>query len=708
MQRILYFGAIGLLCSIFSIAHAQDPHFSCGHTKVTNDLWNENPALREDYKNLLLNGMNLENTNGVMKSTFIIPIVFHIVHEYGTENISDAQVYDQVEILNEDFRKLNVDIAQVIPEFQGIAADCNIEFRLATKDPAGNCTNGIDHIYSHETNIGDDYSKLNQWHRSKYLNVWVVKSMRDGVAGYAYYPTDVDGDRFFRDGIIILHNYIGSIGTGNPNLSRALTHEIGHYLGLAHPWGSTNQPGVACGDDGVPDTPLTRGWSTCPSPNQARVCNDSVVENYQNFMDYSYCSKMFTEKQGEFMRNVLLQLSGNRDNLWKEENLAVTGADVLTMPLCKPVADIRVGNRSACVGDNVSFTDVSWNAQVSSRTWYFEDGIPATSSDDNPTVQFTSYGYKKVKLVVSNATGSDSVLLERAVFISDLSEEIYGPDTENFDSGDLANWIVENPGDGFSRWQLSQENGVSNSRGFELKNYRNITQAQLFTNTYFYYDRLGGTKDGLITPSYNLAYSSNVSVSFDYAYATNATTGADITERLRVFVSRNCGRTWQLLETISGTDLVTNGNAGYSDFMPDANTTWRNISIPLLVSMNDTKTRFKIEFEASDFSNNLYIDNFNVSGVLSVEESPLASMEMLVYPNPADKNDLVYVSYQSNNEPMDFQVLDANGRILTSGKWSETNQALVKSIDFSAWNAGVYFLSLSQQGFTRLERIVRY
>jgi hypothetical protein len=91
-----------------------------------------------------------------------------------------------------------------------------------------------------------------------------------------------------------------------------------------------------------------------------------------------------------------------------------------------------------------------------------------------------------------------------------------------------------------------------------------------------------------------------------------------------------------------------------------------------------------------------------------VEESPLASMEMLVYPNPADKNDLVYVSYQSNNEPMDFQVLDANGRILTSGKWSETNQALVKSIDFSAWNAGVYFLSLSQQGFTRLERIVRY
>ncbi len=115
---------------------------------------------------------------------YIIPIVFHIIHEYGSENISDAQVLDAMRILNQDYRKLNADTSIIVPTFQGIAADAQIEFRLAQLDPNGNCTNGIDRIYSSETNVGDDGSKLNYWNRARYLNVWVVKAISNGAAGY--------------------------------------------------------------------------------------------------------------------------------------------------------------------------------------------------------------------------------------------------------------------------------------------------------------------------------------------------------------------------------------------------------------------------------------------------------------------------------------------------------------------------------------------
>ena len=95
-------------------------------------------------------------------------------------------------------------------DFDSIIGNANIEFRLAQLDPFGNCTNGIDRIYTHKTNQADDYSKINIWNRSNYLNIWVVKSIGEsGVAGYAYYPSAVDAPMLAGiDGIVILHNYI--------------------------------------------------------------------------------------------------------------------------------------------------------------------------------------------------------------------------------------------------------------------------------------------------------------------------------------------------------------------------------------------------------------------------------------------------------------------------------------------------------------------
>ncbi|HMZ95407.1 MAG TPA: hypothetical protein PLD56_12880, partial [Chitinophagales bacterium] len=98
---------------------------------------------------------------------------------------------------------MNTDTSAVVNAFKSNIANIGIEFRLAQKDPQGNCTNGIDRIASPLTYLGNDAAKLNPWDRRKYLNVWVVKTMEDGVAGYAYKPVSVSGVNYHIDGIII-------------------------------------------------------------------------------------------------------------------------------------------------------------------------------------------------------------------------------------------------------------------------------------------------------------------------------------------------------------------------------------------------------------------------------------------------------------------------------------------------------------------------
>jgi hypothetical protein len=704
LNSFLFVLALG--CSV--TMNAQESHFNCGHNQRTQELWAKDPQMKADYDQLIANARQKKGTGVNAKTTYIIPLVFHIIHEYGTENISDSQVYDEIAVLNRDYRKLNTDLSQAVAGFDTIAGDANIEFRLATIDPYGNCTNGIEHIYSHETNNGDDYSKHNQWHRSKYLNVWVVKSMKDGVAGYAFYPSATEGSFFFADGVIILNGYIGRIGTSSENTSRALTHEIGHYLGLAHTWGNTNNPMVACGDDGIDDTPESKGFNFCPSTlAQASVCDANIVENYQNYMDYSYCSIMFTQDQVDFMRNTLIVETANRSNLWKDTNLMETGALINPAPLCAPVADFSVSTKFACEGDAVTFKDASWNGVVTDRTWYFEGGTPATSNAASPNVTFSGLGWKKVKLVVSNATGTDSVVRWQTIHISQNWADKTGPFTESFESGNVNSWLIDNPEDNYAKWQLSNTNGMNNSKCMKLNNYRDVSAAQAYTDTYFYNFRKGGNKDGLVTPSYDLSTTTNVELAFDYAYATDGATLADITESMKVYVSKNCGKTWTLKTTLLTTDLLTAGNSTGIDFLPTNNALWKTVTIPITVNSTDTRTRFKFEFNASDVSNNVFLDNIRVTGVLGIAESPLNAMDITVYPNPTNSTEGIAINYVANENPVEFQLLDVQGKVISTETNTSTNMEVTHKMKISSpLAAGCYYLKINQGEYNMTKKVV--
>jgi hypothetical protein len=250
MRKSLLTLGLGLLTTLTAMAQ-----YRCGTDLMNNRERSRNPFLvqaQDNYERLMREEMIewRNNRDGETEAVLVIPMVFHILHLDGPENISDQQIFDQMEILNRDYNKLNADTIVVVNGFDTIVANVKLEFRLATKDFLGNCTNGIERIRSIETYVGDNGSKLNQWPRERYVNIWTVANMENGVAGYSQYPSSViDGQSALADGVIIRHNYIGSIGTGSDFASRALTHEIGHFLDLAHPWGSTNEPEVECGDD---------------------------------------------------------------------------------------------------------------------------------------------------------------------------------------------------------------------------------------------------------------------------------------------------------------------------------------------------------------------------------------------------------------------------------------------------------------------------
>ncbi|MFM9052540.1 MAG: M43 family zinc metalloprotease, partial [Bacteroidota bacterium] len=339
------------------------------------------------------------------QATYIIPVVFHIVHNYGPENISDAQVLDCIRLLNEDFRKLNADTTLFVPSFISVAADCELEFRLATIDPNGNCTNGIDRIHSNLTYLANDNAKLNPWPYDKYLNIWSVNSLEfTGAAAYAYYPGTAPPGA---DGILSRHDYVGSIGSSTGTHRHTMTHEVGHCLNLAHVWGDTNSPGVACGDDNVTDTPETEGWSSCNL--SASICNPPLIENVQNMMEYSYCSCMFTFGQRNRMFAALNSFAGGRNQLVSPGNLVATGTQTTLIPSCAPIADFYSQKQSVCAGRQVFFSDQTWNGSPTNWNWSFPGGTPTASVDSNPVVVYNTPGIYDVTLSVSNSTGSDVI-----------------------------------------------------------------------------------------------------------------------------------------------------------------------------------------------------------------------------------------------------------------------------------------------------------
>lgn len=262
-----------------------------------------------------------------------IPIVVHVIHNTASgfigglnnSNISDDQIFSQIEVLNEDYRRLSGTMGY---NNNAVGADMEIEFFLANINPQGKPTNGINRVYSSRRSFSifndlENLSSLSYWDSNKYLNVWVT-TISGNYLGYAEFPIgNYDGLELVDinekiDGVFVDHRAFGrQTGTANVGVytfGRTLTHEIGHWLGLIHTWGDRQ-----CGTDFCDDTPTIEGandelvctpvFSNCRGAGNVR----NMIENY---MDYSpdSCMNIFTQNQKSRVR-AILEISKRRQNL---------------------------------------------------------------------------------------------------------------------------------------------------------------------------------------------------------------------------------------------------------------------------------------------------------------------------------------------------------------------------------------------------------
>lgn len=327
------FFATLLVALSFKLVHAQVA--ICGTDALHYEAKMRNPQLAADEQVAnertlqMIEHMKQQRAQGKKAGVIYIPVVFHVIHNGGMENLTQAQIMDQLRVLNEDFRKMTGTNGAAATN--GVAVDMEIEFRLAQIDPNGNRHDGINRIQSTLTeNARDNIKALSYWPSSKYLNIWVVKSIRNfgsegTVLGYAQFPSSMSSSPN-TDGIVIRADYTGTIITGNAtNAGRTLTHEAGHWIGLYHTFqgGCVGTTPSSCSTEGdmICDTPPVES-ATYGCLTSRTTCNgQAMIENYMDYMD-GRCTNTFTQGQKE---RALAQMTLFRSYIYSQANLTAAG-----------------------------------------------------------------------------------------------------------------------------------------------------------------------------------------------------------------------------------------------------------------------------------------------------------------------------------------------------------------------------------------------
>jgi len=638
---------ISLVCCIFLCkeTNAQNGLAPCYFDEYTNNktIFKANEEIQKGVQAILAN-----NKKAPSDTIKIIPIVVHVIHNGGAENISETQIQSQIDVLNEDYGKLpgtNGD---------GNGVDTRVRFCLAKISPNGNCTNGIIRLQSLLT---DHFSyqramlkELSFWDNTRYLNIYVVKTINGGTLGYSSFP----GGPPDEDGIVVRHNVFGRIGTAASGLGRTGTHELGHWFGLYHTF--NNGCGVdTCSDgDYICDTPPVASPNfTCTPINSCSNDNPDSNDQIENYMDYTTdaCKDMLTNGQKLRIQSTLNTI---RTVIWSDSNLVATGCDTAFIsPPCSVVADFVTLTPEICVGNSIYFMDRSLNNPTSWQ-WLLPGATPDYSTSQNPTVTYDSVGTYQVTLIVNDSSSLDLKIINSYISVVNPGIGIPLSYAEDFDAGlyPPQSITISNP-DGGVTWELDSMASTSGQYSFKINNLINTNY---------------GSSDEIILPWLNFSAASPDStlyMSFNWAYARSDPSFSD---ELIVLLSTDCGTNFTQIFYRTGGALAT-GPTQTTPFIPDSSQ-WKSAYINLTFFQNEEYIQIKI-VNVTDGGNNLYIDDIymgdGTAPVLSVSEYFLSRQTLKIFPNPASDNISLLLNLESRH-PINLALFDYMGRMVKQSK----------------------------------------
>lgn len=667
-----FYTILGLLFSITS-AQAQSQH--CGTDEYYKMQLANHPSLQKDADDFKVQAKtNIHSKIEKRATKYTIPVVFHVIHTNGPENISRAQILDQIRVLNEDYSYTNANKTALRAQFTSVAGSADIEFKLASIDPNGNCFDGVNRIYS-STGVDMDMTKepvksLAYWNYKKYLNIWVVTNIVDGtgsasgtVLGYAVFPWMASTSK---DGIVVRHDNVGTIGTASGgDGGRTLSHEIGHWLGLFH----TFQGGCA-DDDMCDDTPPVSGTfvnASCPANGNS--CNNDVpdkLDMWEDYMDYSNgkCMAAFTLQQIAIMRNTLASTSYRNSNI-SSANLIATG---VTTQNVAPVANFTASSTTICAGQSVVFTDLTCKGNPTVRSWTLTGSSSPSSTLASPTVVYQTPGTYSVSLMSQNSYGSNT--MTKTNYITVLPAVSKGEPT--FEEG------------------LENGDPTTNSSGFThlspVASRFAVTNTAAFTGSNSYIAKIttgsaAGNVFSFTTKSFDISQIPSTSIPKFTFYCSYVQPSVDVAEVLRIYISTDCGGTYKQLLERSGLGLAYSTSATYaSNFVPKTISQWKRIGIGNLTSIGYGTAQnaiFRIDVVSAG-GNSVYIDNINMSanyaGVNNIQSD---KVKVSIYPNPTKSFATLKLNSAIGSKNCKISLYDLSGRevsVIYNGQINEGKQ----------------------------------
>jgi len=649
----------------------------------------------------------------------LIPVVVHVIHNgelYGEGvNITNEQIYSQIEVLNEDYQRQNPDTINTQAEFLNVASKLNIEFVLARQTESGDPTTGIIREEGPKSSydprsISDRelLSGISQWNPNLYLNIWVT-NLQSPYIGLAQFPDynlpgleDEDNkDNEATDGMVIDYQAFGSSAKvpgldliSSYNLGRTSTHEIGHFLGLKHVWGD----GGCSKDDYVSDTPFSDNeYSGVCTPSNHFSCGTNDM--FENFLYYTNdeCMNIFTTGQVTRMQ-VILDDAPRRATLINSMGTRYPEDMYFDLAL----QSIKSPGKVECENEIQTVIEIKNNGTIP----VIEFDIDYTLDENKLTYSYDGdsiYTGEVVEISLPDFTiedGNYQLLVE----LNNIPEDVNGTN----DKQDLV-FAVDNQADfipfreQFEVSSIDQTNWVvinqDNSIGWELTNAPSISNENtaVFVNFFNYENRQ--ELDWLITPSLDLSDAVEASVTFKTSYAKNQ----DFNDQLRIVASSDCGTNFDdLIEILNGDDLsITHSDEFWE---PVDQNDWKTHSIDLdeYVGQNGIRLAF---LATNDFGNNLFLDDVEFFSTSSDKIVKTAQGSFTVYPNPTGDGQVMMTFNTSKRQNVNVLIFDSMGKLITENTYPNTlNQ--IYYYDLTGYRSGIYFIHSRGEDFVRTKRLV--